>query len=331
MNNMPATQANDGPQSSAGANGGAKGQSQSDPEFQTLLGGAGGGGGGGTDSTAGAGGGGGGGTVIIHSVGDVEIGTAPTSTTGFIYAYGGQGGNTTSTAAGPGGGGGGGSIKIFSGGTINLFTADLTAVPPLVASQAQGGAGGGNPGAAGANGADGRSWFASVDYNTTGTGSYYPSEELPVLANNNTVEFTAATEFVNTATIDLESTLASIDSFTLSPASNDFTWKMRASADNFIFDDTGWTTDLSQVANKRYLQIQFQINTSNVSNPTMLDAAHLIFTPGKRKNFEFKTSGCGSMGDRGPSSRTPLSLFFILLPLFLILGLRSWPRKSFAK
>jgi hypothetical protein len=304
---------------SAGA-GGQAGASSADPEFLTIAGGGGGGGGSGTGAAAGAGGGGGGGAVIIHAVGDVNVGSSTNAAIGFIYASGGIGGDSNVTG-GPGGGGGGGSVQILSGGTVNIYNTNGSG-----ASQADQGAGGTNSvPAGGAVGGPGRSWVASVGYN--GVGFYSPSEQAPVVPNNNTVEFSGTAESVITSAIDLVSTLATIDSITVTPTSNDFQVELRGSADNFQSDDTGWTSNYAAVANKRYVKMKLIITTSAPAAPTMIDQVSMQFTRGERKDFDFKSTGCGWF-NKTPPQLPPWGLlgllaFLMLLPLIAVLKLRA--------
>ncbi len=304
------------------ASGGTKGVSQADPTFTTIAGGAGGGGGSGTAAHAGGGGGAGGGAVIIRAVGDVSIGTSPTSTTGYIYANGGNGGSSNASG-GPGGGGGGGSVQILSGGTISIFNTDTV----NETSQALNGTGGTNTDPlTGAIGGLGRTWLASQTYYlVAGSAGYTPIEESPVLGANNTVRFAPTAQSAITKAIDLQSTLANIESLTLSPTSADFQVEMRGSSDEFQSDDTGWTSQLSQVANKRFVKIKFTITTSTPFAPTMIDQASLQFTRGVKKDFDFKSTGCGLIA---PNPKPPTGLMMLvfvgllLLPAFVLARLR---------
>lgn len=309
-----------GPDPGTTGAGGAAGLSVTDPEFTHLTGGAGGGGGGGTTTEAGGGGGGGGGVVIIHAVGDVNVGTSPVSATGFIYANGGKGGDSN-VGGGPGGGGGGGAIKIFSGGTVNIYNNDGGG-----ASRADQGAGGVNAvPSGGAVGGPGRSWVASVDYH--GPGFYSPSEETPVIANNNTVDFVSTAQEIILKSQDLDSTRNTIDSFTFSPVSSDFSVQYRGSSDDFASDDTGWMTSASDVANKRYVKIKLLITSSTPATPTMMDAITWTYTKSEKKEFDLKSSGCGLVDSQKtkPPSGGLLFLFIALLsaPLLLLSKLRS--------
>jgi hypothetical protein len=295
----------------ASGSGGTKGTSTSDPEFTLVAGGAGGGGGAGVVAGAGGGGGGGGGAVVIHSVGNFDLGTSPASTTGFIFVSGGAGGDP-SGGAGPGGGGGGGSVQVFSGGTINIYNTDVAG-----ASRAELGAGG----TGGANGGPGRSWFSSVNYN--GIGFYTPGEQAPVNPGN--VEFSSSAQEVVTVSRDIGSTLATFDGLTTNPVSADFQILINGSSDDFSSDSTGWTTDLSIVKNKRYYKLKVIITTSNVNVPTMLDSVVLDYTPGVQSDFRFKASGCGAMQSPG----NPYSILFVLMPFCLGLWLRFKSKNQF--
>lgn len=304
----------------ASAPDGQAGAYVSEPDFSTLAGGAGGGGGSGDATTAGGGGGAGGGVVIIHAVGNVEIGQAPTSTTGFIYAGGGKGGDAAGTG-GPGGGGGGGSIQIFSGSEIFLYNTDASG-----ASQAPGGASGTNTAAdTGAAGGLGRSWISTSTFFTSGTGHYSPIEESPGVTgfNSGDIEFNPATESIVTKAFDTNTQSFSIQSLDFTPASSDFLFEVAGSSDNFASDDTGFQTDPALVANKRYLKMRLSITTSNVVTPDMIDSATITYLlSGGTQNliagqnsFNFKSAGCGRI-DGGSAGN---SLWLLLTPLMLII------------
>lgn len=294
------------------ATGGGAGTSSQDPTFSQPYGGAGGGGGSGTNTEGGAGGGGGGGAVIIHAVGEVSIGSAPTSATGVIKAYGGNGGSSN-VNGGAGGGGSGGSVKIFTGGNVELYNSGN-------ASDAYKGTYGTNAsGEIGGDPGEGRSWVASVTYNTsTGTGTYVPTEN-GVTPGNNTIEFSESPQSVTTKAIDLLNTLATINSVTFSPASADFSYELRGSKDNFASDDTGWTTDLLAVSNKRYVQIRAIITTSNGDNPTMIDSVTIDYSPSNQNEFKFEATGCGTVGMLLPPPKLPPPSLLILLTALLLL------------
>jgi hypothetical protein len=307
--------------------GGHKGSSFSDAEFLTIAGGAGGGGGGSTNTDAGAGGGAGGGVVIIHAVGNVEIGTSPSSMTGFIYANGGNGGSSN-VAGGPGGSGGGGSVQVFSGDTINVYNEDLGGAsqansihpnPPPPAAPVPG------------QGSIGRSWFASVNYHGSGPAYYFPGEDAPVVPDNNTVEFIHdGNQNIITKSFDLQSTMATIDSYTFTPSVADFQMEFKGSSDDFSSDDTGWTTDLSLVAHKRYLKMKLKIATATPFNPTMMDQVSVAYTASEKRDFEFKSSGCGQVGPLPPST-SGWALSLLALPFglwFLLRQRRGLMRRS---
>jgi hypothetical protein len=295
----------------ASGNGGVAGTSASDPTFTNHDGGAGGGGGSANGADAGAGGGGGGGTVILHAVGDITIGTAPSSLTGFIYVQGGDGGSTTGTG-GAGGGGGAGGIQLFSGAMINIYNSDDPITPTVPAGNARRG-NGGKIGAAlsGGLGAAGRNWFSSVNYNTVGTGFYEPVEESPLLPGN--VEYNSVAQHVVTRSFDIHSSFPEYASITTTPVSNDFLIEVAGSSDDFVSDDTGFTTNFSLLKNKRYVKFRASITTSNVNTPDMLDMVTITYTPHQRENFEMKAAGCGRVG--GSSGGGPA----VLLPLFAVL------------
>jgi hypothetical protein len=293
------------------ASGGQGGTSSDDPYFSVTGGGAGGGGGAGTATDAGAGGGGGGGSVLIYSGRDVNLGTSPTSVTGFIRAYGGDGGSP-STTAGAGGGGGGGSVQVFAARTVNIYNSNAAA-----SSAIQGGFGTNSSAETGGNGDSGRSWITSINYN--GIGSYTPGEETP-LNTGNFVEYNTATEYVVSKVYDLGGSIVDVTAATLSPTSTDFGIQYRGSNDAFASDDTGWSSDVRVVANKRYIRYRVAITTSNATAPTFLDSLSLTYTPGMQTDFAFKTAGCGRVHDA--SSGPCLALCALILGVFFA-GLRS--------
>jgi hypothetical protein len=301
--------AQDGP--NASASGGLHGSSDSDSTFSLPFGAAGGGGGGGTLNGAGGGGGGGGGVVLIRAVGAVNIGSAPSSATGFVLVNGGNGGNGA-VDAGPGGGGGGGSVLIYSGSTINLYNTNVSG-----ASEAVRGAGGSNGSAAvGAAGAGGRSWLSAVTYNYVG--NYSPHELAPMTAGN--VEYDSLTQFIETTAIDLGVSNATISDFFLTPTSGDFTIQLAGSNDNFTVDDTGFTSDPTIVSNHRYIRMELTITTSNVNNPTMIASAVVDINglPVNRlQAFQFQSAGCGRVEKVG--TPTTNILLMLLTPLMLAL------------
>lgn len=308
------------PASDATGVGGLAGFSVTDPEFLNLYGGAGGGGGSGNATNAGAGGGAGGGLVIIHAVRDFNLGSSPTSATGFIYANGGNGGGSNANG-GAGGGGGGGAVQVFVGGTINIYNNDAAG-----ASQANNGAGGVNTVVdTGGTGGMGRSWWVSVGYN--GIGYYTPAEEAPVVVGN--VEFVGTAQTVETAVFDLANNFARMDSLVVSPASADFLVEAAGSSDGFASDDTGWTTNLGVLVRKRYVKLRLTVTASNVNTPDMADTLTLNYSPGARSDFAFKSAGCGRV--EGDASGGSGSLLMLLL-IGALAGMRvSAPARKFGR
>jgi hypothetical protein len=287
----------------ASGNGGVAGTSTNDPTFTNTYGGAGGGGGSANGADAGAGGGGGGGTVILHAVNDISIGTA-----GRIFAQGGGGGSTTGTG-GAGGGGGAGGILALTGAAINILNADV--VNPT--GNAERGAGGEIAGTvSGGLGAAGRNWFSSTEfaYNTAG-GFYSPSEQSPLQIGK--VVYESTTQYVVTRSFSVHSSFPEYASVATIPVSSDFLIEVAGSNDDFMTDDTGFTTNFSLLKNKRYVKFRASITTSNVNTPAMLDMVTITYTPNQRENFEMKAAGCGRVG--GSSSSGPITL----LPLFAVL------------
>lgn len=301
-----------GPGFTGGLGPGAPGTSFSDPEFNdSVAGGAGGGGGGAGSTGAGGGGGGGGGTVIIHAVGDFELGSSTDSNIGYIFASGGDGADSTGNGGG-GGGGGGGSVQVFAGGATIFYNTNT--------GTASGRAlGGRNPAPnAAASGGSGRNWYTGTSF--SGSGFYDPAEESPVLAGDY-AQFYQSAQTVETASYDLFSTLASVSSIATSPVSGDFVLQWKGSSDNFVGDDTGWSTSLAVLSQKRYVKFRVTVNASSATAPTFLDAVTIDYTPGVRGDFEFKSSaGCGTVGGGGGGS--PWNLILIVLPILFLAGVR---------
>ncbi len=307
-----------GPGTNASGAGGTQGTSTMDAEFTTIAGGAGGGGGSGTATDAGAGGGGGGGTVIIHAVGDFYLGALPSSNFGRILASGGAGGDSN-VLGGAGGGGGGGSVRVFVGGDMEMLNTVGSG-----AGVAQPGLGGTNSNTDnGGNGGPGRNWYSSTigGYNTIlgGGGGYYTPGEQGIAPGD--VQFTTVTQTTETISLDLQNTKPVINSVTLSPASADFSFEVKGSEDDFLNDDTGWTTDLSQLMGKRYIKARFSITNSSASNPAMIDSVSINFTPGIKNQYDFAATSCG----RVETPQSPTGLLLLLMPLLLIFSLR--PRR----
>ncbi len=298
---------------------GDAGVTLADPEFLNLLGSAGGGGGGtGTGNQPGAGGGGGGGLVVLHAVQDIFIGESPASVTGLIRINGGNGGDSLTTTGGAGGGGGAGSLQVFAGRNIELFN---TIGSGVVISQS--GLGGNNGAESGGNGGRARNWFSSVGYNNVGAGFYNPAEQAPVLPG--VVEFTTELQEAQSLVFDLKNTLAQIQNILITPSSPTFSWQVAGSEDNFQNDNTGWTTDLNLLRNKRFIKIKALINATNVNNPDKIQSVQLIYQPGLRGDFEFESSSCGKISNMTGPGQNSSHLFFFLFPFLLTLFLK---RKS---
>lgn len=293
---------------------GERGVSSSDPTFTNFAGGAGGGGGGGGTAGVnnGGGGGGGGGVVYIEAARDFVLGSLADPLIGFIYANGGNGSDQTGDG-GPGAGGGGGGVFVAVGGTIYIHNNSGVA-----GSQAVGGR---NPAPiVGAAGGIGRSFFSSIGYSSLGF--YDPSEELPV--GPGTVEFVGPTmQDITSKSFDLGNTLAEVTALTPSPASGDFTIYVAGSNDDFASDDTGFTTDLTMMLNKRYLKFKVEIRNSTPAAPTMMTSLTVSYTPGLREKFDFKAAGCGRV-----DTSLGGGMWLLLLPLILLLALRMGIRPS---
>lgn len=302
--------AGNGPNSS-GANG-QGGSSYSDPSFQNLNGASGGGGGSGDATDAGGGGGGGGGLVMIFAVGDVSIGTSPSSSTGFIYVNGGKGGNGSGSAA-PGGGGGGGSVRIAAGGTIHIYNTNGSG-----AVQALGGAAGTNGASVtGAVGAGGRAWLSANAYDYVG--SYNPTEQSPISPGQ--VQYTSTMEYVDTVSFDLGDNTAEILSMAVLPSSSDFTILVGGSDDNFVSDDTGFTTSVATVSHKRYIRMEIQIQSTTPTSISsgQVSQAQVSYTGGLSliTDFKFQAAGCGRV-DNVATPKTNL-LLLLLTPILVLL------------
>jgi hypothetical protein len=291
------------------ASGGEAGLFSPDGEFINLKSSAGGGGGSGSLTVGGGGGGGAGGLVVIHTVGDFNLGD-PGQAYGFIFANGGNGGDADLSTAdgGPGGGGGGGSVQVFAGGTLNLFNNSGAG-----GSQANFGAGGTNfSGDFGGDGGLGRSWFTAVNFG--GGGVYFPPEET---ISPGDVNFETAMEFVESKSIDILNASATLTAAALLPSSAEYSLLMAGSNDNFASDTTGWQSSLSALDGKRFLKFRVVINNSDPLNPSMVDTASFDYDWGMQDNFKFRTGGCARVDSPNPPRGTGL---LFLLPL-IILGL----------
>jgi hypothetical protein len=299
---------------------GRPGDSTSDPEFDTVdgAGGAGGGGGGGGSTEGGGGGGGGGGIVIIHAAQNFELGSSTDPNIGFIYANGGDGADSTGNG-GDGAGGAGGSVQVFAGGQIRLYNTSGASGQAIR---------GFNVGAA--SGSGGRNWFTSVTY--TGSGFYSPAEEGPVIPGD-FVRYYQTPQTVETESYDLLNTLADVNSITPSPASSEFVVQWKGSSDDFVSDDTGWSTDLSVLSRKRYVKFRVTVTALSATAPTLLDSVTINFTPGLREDFDFKSAaGCAMVSSHpfGGAGRgnSMWNLIFLLLPIvFLFFARAMYPRK----
>ena len=304
-----------GNSSTAGANsnpsGGQAGAMLTDPLFSIRGGGAGGGSGSGTPTEAGAGGGAGGGQVIINVVGNFTLGSATNNTIGFILANGGAGGDSN-VPGGAGGGGAGGSISVYSAGRVEILNTNGSG-----ASQAAKGLGGSNSLAAnGGNGGTGRSWYPTQDFSFVGF--YTPAEESPVDTLTADVNFSPNQQSAESQIYDLLNTRVSINSITVSPNSSDFSVQLAGSDDNFLNDDTGFTSDLTLLERKRYIKIRASITTSNVNNPDKMNSILIDYSPGNAEEFDFTATSCARVDIPPNSSGGP---WFFLLPFILILYL----------
>lgn len=294
---------------------GERGAVFNDPEFDDVVaGGAGGGGGGAGSTAAGGGGGGGGGVVIIHAGRNVDLGWASDPMDGFIYASGGSGGNSTGNG-GDGAGGGGGSVQIFAAGTLTIHNNS-----GVGASQAVGGTGT-------ARGGAGRNWLTGTSYVATG-GFYDPLENSPVVPGDY-VKYSTDPEYIETKSYDLGNTRSEVTAVTMSPASADFTLQWRGSNDDFASDDTGWSTNLAVLSQKRFIKFRFTIDSSSATAPTMLDSITLEYTPGRITRFEFESAaGCGRVSGSGGASTRSATWLLLLGAAGLLWRLRRRRKRN---
>lgn len=300
--------------------GGGGGTSSSNPQFSVNGGGAGGGGGSGSSSESGGGGGAGGGIVIIHAVGDIMI-----STTGKILARGGDGASTNS--GGAGGGGGGGSIQLFSGGTITL----TTGVPVDVSGGSAGTASDTHAGGGGA-GINGRTWLVYSSFAGAGSESHPTNLDDPGVFQYST---TATGQTAISKSYDSRSTLASFQSASVSPAPSSVL-SVAGSNDEFQNDDTGWlpVSQIAQMNNKRYVRFQISLANSNPTAPTVVDTVAFDYIPGQKDDFNFKSSGCGTVGPLKPpmtGGSLALLLSLQLLPLLVTWALRRRTQEVYSQ
>ena len=170
-----------------------------------------------------------------------------------------------------------------------------------------------------------------MNYVTTG-GFYTPGEELPVV-NTGNVEFVSTTQSVEMASVDLLQSLAEVTALNVSPASPDFLFEAAGSDDNFVSDNTGWTTNLISLSHKRYLKLRVSITTSDVNNPTMVDSVTLNYDSVARTNFKLEAAGCGRVergggGAGAPGAALPLAM---LLLFFAYLKLPAELKKRFGR
>lgn len=300
----------DGDNGGGGANGGG-GMNVSEPDFKSEWGGAGGGGGSvhTTDGHSGSGGGAGGGAILIRAVGSIRVGT-----NGRIDANGGVGGGLSdgnTGNGGAGGGGGGGSILLFSGNTLTV--ANNVPGEPIQAKVGEGGTN--DDGAVQANGGTGRNWLAAVNYNLIG--GYTPGEEFPF--NPGAITFSASAQSAISKSFDLASVRATINSVTTTPISSDFSVQVAGSDDDFIADDTGFTTDFNLLKNKRYLKLKVTITNSSGNTPTFLEAINIDYSVDDINQFDFTSTTCANT--QYPQS--PGTTLWLLIPLLILFILRN--------
>lgn len=290
---------------------GEGGASASNPRFTIHAGGAGGGAGGGGTAGMTGGGGGGGGVVIIHAVRNFELGSSTNANIGFIFANGGDGGDPTGDG-GTGGGGGGGGIQVLVGGTIHIYSNTVVAGAQAVGGRNQ-------APLVGATGGIGRNWFSAVSGGYNGPGFYDPAEEVPFSPGD--VKYSTAAQSVTSTGLDLQSTLAEVLSVAVSPNNANFSLSFAGSTDNFVSDDTGWTTDVTMLRGKRYVRFKAD-TTAYVGAPVHLDAVNVTFAPGNIDQFDFKAAGCGRVSGDSSGGSPYWTLLLLLLPFVVLVLMR---------
>ena len=296
------------------ATGGARGANHSDPAFTELLGSAGGGGGSGCDTEAGGGGGGGGGLVVLHVGEDLDLGT-----TGLILANGGNGGASPS-AGGAGGSGAGGSVQTWVAGTLSMMHPSDYQIRAFSGTR-----GNATTGGDGGSAWAGRTWTVSSVFDSdpgNATGTIFPSAEAAFFEGS--LEYSTSAQTVISSSFDTFSTLPSFTGVSLSQngLASDILLEAAGSNDGFVSDDTGWVSEgnISSLNNKRYLRFRITLTNTNATSPTTVDSLSFDYTSGERKDFDFKSSGCGHLNASGGGAGSGLAL--LCFPLLLAFILR---------
>jgi len=173
----------------------------------------------------------------------------------------------------------------------------------------------------GATGAGGRSWLSANAYDYVG--SYDPTEQSPIVAGQ--VQYSTANEYVDTVAVDMGDNTAQILSMAVTPSSADFTITLGGSDDNFVSDDTGFTTDVNVVSHKRYIRMEISItaSTPTVMSSGEISQATVDYTGGavqtQLNNFQFQAAGCGRVDD---VSTPKMNMLLLLLTPMLLMAMK---------
>lgn len=298
----------------AGGAGGAVGTIYRDDAFEDDLTGAGSGGGGGSafndagtpgSHSSGASGGGGGGSILMYTVGEVNI-----TATGALRVHGGNGGRALAPFFGGGGGGGGaGSILIFAGGDIEVNG-------PV---SAQAGAGGtSDSGGNGGNGAWGRTWLVEKDGFASGgivedpeTQLNQPGEVRFLTGTAQSAESRVIDTFNSRPTLlssSIQVSDAGASTVTLEIAK--CSGIESSTCEAYVASGTLEGTVLG-----RYFRLRVSLDNQSDTTPTRITSVALNFDGHKQNEFDF-TGACARVD--GGLGFPPLGLLVIfLMPLFL--------------
>lgn len=304
--------------------GGAAGSAGSifrDDGFILEINGAGSGGGGGSafddpgdvpSHSSGASGGAGGGSIQIYSVGDITV-----SATGSILASGGDGGSVAGGLKGGGGGaGGGGSILIFSGGDIVFDGAVL----------AEAGIGGVTAGGDGGVGAWGRTFIVEKD--GLAAGSIYEDPETQLNSPGNVRYETGVTYTVTSKAIDLKNTQPTILNLPMTVVNlggSTLTYNLAFNNSNSLSLLSGFNLSSSylNLPMQRFFRFQIQVDNLDALNPIRIQDLSVTYSGFEQNEFNY-TTGCGAIDTKSPlSSVAPKNILFFILPISLVLWLRS--------
>lgn len=202
-------------------------------------------------------------------------------------------------------------MQVLAGRNIEIYN---TAVGGVVISQA--GLGGSNGVDSGGTGGKARNWFSSKGYNTEGTGFYQPAEQT---ISPGVVEYRTSRQSAESIVFDLRNTLANVQAVQILPSSSEVSWEVSGSEDNFQKDDTGWTTDLSLLKQKRFVKARVFIESIDGNNPATIESVNILYEPGNRTQFDFESAGCGKISTTKPPGGSFFLLF--LLPFMVIVSL----------